>query len=220
MRTRGWGGNRPSSDDEAIERILDATRRCIDAKGASTTISDVAATLEVTRATVYRYFASTEDLLAATGTAAAGRFMERLAAHVAGIDDPGDAIVEMVAYLLESLPSEPYIGVLFTSERVGTFARGVTSEPSMAIGHALLRRLDVDLAAVGLSGHVLDEFVEHVLRLIQSLVLDPGHPPRSGLELRGYLRRWLWGPVVGLGVAADISSGRRSKVASASRRSA
>jgi hypothetical protein len=105
----------------------------------------------------------------------------------------------MVAYLLESLPTEPYIGVLFTSDRVGTFAQGVMSEPSMAIGHALLRRLDVDLASVGLTGRVLDEFVEHVLRLIQSLVLDPGRPPRSGAELRGYLRRWLWGPVANLG---------------------
>ncbi len=219
MRTRGWGGNRPASDDEAIERILDAARRCIDAKGATTTISDVAVSLEVTRATVYRYFASTDELLQATGTAAAAQFMNRLAAHVAGTDDPGDAIVEMVAYLLESLPTEPYIGVLFTSDRIGTFARGVTSESSMAIGHALLQRLGVDLASVGLTGEVLDQFVEHVLRLIQSLVLDPGRPPRSGAELRGYLRLWLWGPVASL--TPMKAAGRRgSMTATTTRRSA
>jgi hypothetical protein len=29
------------------------------------------------------------------------------------------------------------------------------------------------------------------LRTLQSLVLDPGDPVRSGSELRGYLQRWL-----------------------------
>ena len=71
MRTHGWGGQPPASDDEAIERILAATRQSIDRRGASTSITDVADTLHVTRQTVYRYFASTEDLLQATALQAA-----------------------------------------------------------------------------------------------------------------------------------------------------
>ena len=65
MRTHGWGGHPPIDDDEAVARILAATRAVIDAKGAATSLTDVARHLGVTRQTVYRYFPSTVDLLAA-----------------------------------------------------------------------------------------------------------------------------------------------------------
>lgn len=196
MRTHGWGGDPPASDDQAIERILAATRCCIDANGSSTSITDVADYLNVTRQTIYRYFASTEDLLRATAIDAAGDFMNRLASKVAHIRDPGTVVVEIVAYALERLPSEPYLGLLLTSDRVGTFAQGVTSPTAMAFGHSLFQRVDVDWEAVGITDGLFDEFVEHVLRTVQSLILDPGEPPRTGKGLRQYLSRWLWCPSV------------------------
>lgn len=197
MRTHGWGGRPPGTDEEAIDRILAATRESIDRSGPSTTIRDVADTLDVTRQTVYRYFASTDDLLQATALDAVGEFMDRLASRVERIDDPGTAIVEMVASTLEQLPSEPYIGLLVSSERVGTFARGITSTTAMTFGRSLFERVDIDWDALGLVGSLFDEFLEHVLRTIQSLVLDPG-PQRNGRELREYLTRWLWAPVLQL----------------------
>jgi AcrR family transcriptional regulator len=195
VRTHGWGGSRPASDDEAVRRIIAAARHCIDRKGASTSITDVADELHVTRQTVYRYFAGTEELLRATAVDSAAEFMQHVVARVTRISDPGAAIVELVAYTLEQLPSEPYIGLLLTSDRVGTFARGITSPTAMAFGHALFERVDVDWEALSLRGPLFDEFVEHVLRTIQSLVLDPGDPPRTGRALRAYLARWLWSPV-------------------------
>ena len=194
MRTHGWGGDPPASDDEAIDRILAATRNCIDVKGSATSITDVADHLTVTRPTIYRYFASTEDLLRATAIDAAGEFMNRLASKVAHIEDPGSVVVEIVAYALERLPSEPYLGLLLTSERAGTFAQGVTSATAMAFGRSLLQRVNVDWEAAGITYQLFDEFVEHVLRTVQSLVLDPGDPPRTGEALRQYLSRWLWSP--------------------------
>jgi AcrR family transcriptional regulator len=194
MRTHGWGGDPPASDDEAIDRILAATRSCIDAKGSSTSITDVADHLKVTRQTIYRYFAGTEDLLRATAIDAAGEFMDRLESKVAHIQDPGSVVVEIVAYALERLPFEPYLGLLLTSERAGTFARGVTSTTAMAFGHSLFQRVNVDWEAAGITHELFDEFVEHVLRTVQSLVLDPGDPPRTGQALRQYLARWLWSP--------------------------
>ena len=41
----------------------------------------------------------------------------------------------------------------------------------------------------------LDELGEFTLRMLQSLVLDPGTPRRSGSALRGFLRRWA-GPAI------------------------
>jgi hypothetical protein len=46
-----------------------------------------------------------------------------------------------------------------------------------------------------LSDEDLTELGEHLLRIIQSFVIDPGRPPRNGVELRRYLRRWV-GPTV------------------------
>ena len=52
-----------------------------------------------------------------------------------------------------------------------------------------------DLVAVrreaGFDEAELGQLSEHLLRVIQSFVIDPGRPPRAGDELRTYLRRWV-----------------------------
>ena len=196
VRTHGWGGNPPTNDEEAIARILEATRRCIDQAGPSTNISDVAEALHVTRQTVYRYFANTEDLLRAAALQIADAFMDDLARQVAHITDPGVAVVELVASALERLPAEPYMGLLFSSHRVGVFAKGITSPTGMALGRSMFERLSIDWVSLGLTGQLFEEFLEHVLRTMQSLLLDPGDPPRSGQALRTNLTRWLWSPAM------------------------
>jgi hypothetical protein len=55
----------------------------------------------------------------------------------------------------------------------------------------MLRRFDVDWARLGFTDSELDQLAEHLLRIIQSFVIDPGRPPRRGVELRDYLRRWV-----------------------------
>jgi hypothetical protein len=44
----------------------------------------------------------------------------------------------------------------------------------------------------------MDGLVEFMLRIFQSLVIDPGHPPHQGKELRGFLRRWVAPAISGL----------------------
>ena len=56
---------------------------------------------------------------------------------------------------------------------------------------AFLHSFDLDWEAHGFDAAHLDELVEHMLRLIQSLVLDPGEPPRLGASLVSYLELWL-----------------------------
>ena len=55
----------------------------------------------------------------------------------------------------------------------------------------MVQRLDVDWAAAGYDDADIDELSEHLLRIIQSFVIDPGRPPRRGEELRTYLHRWV-----------------------------
>ena len=191
MRTHGWSGSAPASDEEAIARILDAASKAIDARGADFSIADVARTLGVTRQTVYRYFPSTDALLVAAAVHAASDFLDRLAAHLQGITDPADAVAEAIATALEWLPKDKHLGLLIVPGRPNPHTESVTSDVALDFAHSMVRRFDVDWAGLGFTDADLDELAEHLLRIIQSFVIDPGRPPRQGEELRGYLRRWV-----------------------------
>ena len=196
MRTHGWSGAAPATDEEAVARILAAAGRAIDERGADVGIADVARALGVTRQTVYRYFPSTDALLVAATVHAAGDFLERLAAHLEGIPDPVEATAEAIATALEWLPKEKIIGLLVVPGQANAHLESVTSEVALEFANAMLRRFDVDWAAHGFTDAELDELAEHLLRIIQSFVLDPGRPPRDGLAQRAYLRRWVGGAVL------------------------
>ncbi|BDU00500.1 hypothetical protein IFM12276_35280 [Nocardia sputorum] len=49
----------------------------------------------------------------------------------------------------------------------------------------------VDWARAGIDDDRLDELVEHMPRIVQSFVIDPGRPPRSGAGLRRNLATWV-----------------------------
>jgi AcrR family transcriptional regulator len=191
VRTHGWSGSAPATDEEAITRILDAAGKAIDAKGSDFSIADVARTLGVTRQTVYRYFPSTDALLMASAQRAAAGFLDRLADHLQGITDPVEAVTEGIATALEWLPKDKHIGLLLMPNRAGAFSQTVTSDLALQFANSILRRFDVDWAGLDFSDADLDELAEHLLRIIQSFVIDPGRPPRQGVELRDYLRRWV-----------------------------
>ncbi len=72
-----------------------------------------------------------------------------------------------------------------------THVESVTSDIALRFGRDMVERLDVDWAAAGYGDADLDELAEHLLRIIQSFVIDPGRPPRRGDELRAYLSRWV-----------------------------
>jgi hypothetical protein len=73
---------------------------------------------------------------------------------------------------------------------------------ALDFAHSMVRRFDVDWAGLGFTDADLDELAEHLLRVIQSFIIDPGRPPRKGDELRRYLRRWVGGTVIAT-TAAD-----------------
>ena len=191
MRTHGWSGSAPASDEEAVARILAAASEAIDTHGADISIADVARTLGVTRQTVYRYFPSTDALLSAAATNAASGYLDRLADHLAGITDPAEAAVEGIATTLEWLPRDKHVGLLLGPDRAGAFSADVTSDIAVDFARTMLGRFDVNWASLGYTDADLDDLAEHLLRIIQSFVIDPGRPPRTGAQLHRYLRRWV-----------------------------
>jgi AcrR family transcriptional regulator len=194
MRSHGWNGEPPRDAAEARSRIMSATRSRL-AEAGTTKTSEIAEILGVTRQTVYRYFPSTEELLNAAAMDAVTELESQLVAHVAQVladgGDAGDAVVEIVAYVYEHLRDDPALNRLIAPGRLSSTVAGLTAPTSIALGSSWLTRFPVDWAAMGLPGDQQRELVEHLLRTLQSLVLDPGTPERSGDELRRYLQRWV-----------------------------
>ena len=190
MRTHGWGGATPASDQEALDRILDAADEAIEARGANIRITDVARGLGVSRQTVYNYFPNTIALVQAAADRSGLKFTERCADHLKGITEPVDAMLEGVAFTLEWLPSDKNVQLLLAHD-FGQVSAGITSDLAIQFGHGILQNLDVDWAELGLDDEALDFMAEYVLRIIQSFMIDPGRPPRKGKALREHLRRWI-----------------------------
>jgi len=195
MRSHGWAGNTPASDEEAIERILDAADNIISERGSAMRIADVARSLGVTRQTVYRYFPGTEALLLASAMRSADGFLAHLATHLNGITDPVIAVTEGIAFALEQLSSDNQVEFVLNQRRGGRQTVSIVSDTALSFGRSMLHRFDVDWAQHGFDEAGLDELAEFCLRVQHSFLADPGRPPRSGADLRRYLTRWI-GPAI------------------------
>ena len=195
MRAHGWAGKPPADAVEARARVLTATRDLINAFGTTST-AEVAERLGVTRQTVYRYFPTTEDLLNAAATEAVGELTTDLVKHVQSHlastgGDAADSAVEVLAYVFEHLRDDPALNRLLAPGRMTGTVADLTASSSIDLGRTLIAEFGIDWQELGWDESRQRELVEHMLRILQSLVLDPGDPPRSGSELREYLQRWL-----------------------------
>jgi AcrR family transcriptional regulator len=180
----------PQDDDEAVARIIAATRGAIDERG-TVSVSEVAQALGVTRQTIYRYFPTLEALVGAAALSATGAFLDRLTAQLGSITDPTEAVVEGIAYTFEQIACDRYLSLLFQPGKTNAFTASVTSEVSVSLGRSILERFDVDWTGAGFADGMLDELVEVMLRTLQSLIVDPGRPARSGAKLRRFLADWV-----------------------------
>ncbi|WP_067476031.1 TetR/AcrR family transcriptional regulator [Nocardia amamiensis] len=193
---RGWGGSPPDNDEEASRRIVAAAVELIARTGAEISIADVAESLGVIRQTVYRYFPSADALMKAAAIASVDGFLDRLTAHVRGIEDPVEAMTEGVVYTLTEVRRTPHLGILLTGTYSNAHTDGLTSREAQSFGMTMIRRFDVDWEHYGYDDAALHELVEYVLRTMQSFFVSPGNPPRSDDELRRYLRRWMGAAII------------------------
>lgn len=190
MRRHGWGGDIPDDDAAARARILDTARDLIcERPNRAPSISEVADRTSITRQTVYRYFDSAQTLLEAAVSEGVDAFLDAATDHLAGIDDVAGAVVEGIAFTYEQLSERVDLALLLGSP--STPLREVTAPSSLALGRSILERLDFEWSALGFDDAAMDEVVEVMLRMLQSLVVDPGRPPRTGVELRAFLYRWI-----------------------------
>lgn len=197
MGYHGWQGNPPGTENEARRRIVEAATACIDRAGlAKTSLSDVATEAGVTRQTVYRYFPSLKDILAAVAVAGAEEFAERMERHLASFGNAEEVAVESVVFAVRTVPDEPYLGLLLQAGETDSFTAGVTSPLSFSLGARILRNLPVDWTAVDVTtDDDLRGLAEILMRLFISFLQYPSTPPLTDDQLRALVRRWI-GPAL------------------------
>ncbi|PND58157.1 TetR family transcriptional regulator [Mycobacterium sp. ENV421] len=221
MRSRGWAGSTPASDEEAIGRILDAVDQVVAANGSALRLADVARALGVTRQTVYRYFPNADALLMASAMRAVDGFIDQVVRHVSGLNDPVTAVVESLAFGIENLAGDPQLENLLTQRHEGQAITSLTSQTAVTFCLSVFRRLDVDWALHGYDSAALGELAEMMLRTVQSILIDPGQQPREGIELRRFITRWL-GPailyprIMSLALPAEMNPPSRAREPSSS----
>lgn len=195
MRSRGWAGSTPSSDEEAISRILSAVDEEIAEHGAAIRLADVARRLGVTRQTVYRYFPNADALLIASAMRAVNGFIDQAVEHVSGLNDPVTAVVESVSFGVERLSGDPQLLNLLARRDEDEAVTSLTSDTAITFCLSVFHRFDVDWQLHGFDAAALRELAEMMLRTVQSLLTDPGQQPRRGLALRRFVAQWL-GPAI------------------------
>ena len=189
MRSHGWSGNAPATDEEAIDRILDVADAIIAERGSAVRIADIARTLGVTRQTVYRYFPNTDELLLASGMRSAHGFLDQLAEHTSGLTEPAAAVVEGIAFAVETLADDPQIANVLRNGSKNGATVSLTSDTAKAFSRSMLHRCNVDWESHGFDEAALDELAELGLRTFHSLLVDPGEPARDGFALRRFISR-------------------------------
>ncbi|MEZ0338603.1 TetR/AcrR family transcriptional regulator [Mycobacterium sp. pV006] len=195
MRSRGWAGATPATDEEAIARILDAVDEVVTEHGPAIRLADVARKLGVTRQTVYRYFPNADALLVASAMRAVDGFIDQVAEHARGINDPVTAVVECVSFGVENLAGDPQLENLLTRRTDEDDVISLTSDTAIAFCLSVLDRLDVDWTLHGFDAAARSELAEMILRTVHSLLTDPGRWAHDEVALRRFVARWL-GPAI------------------------
>ena len=125
---------------------------------------------------------------------ALGGFVAQIEAITTDLDVT-EQLIELVAYIVERLPDSPQLTLLLAHDRTNLFSRSMLAATVIERCRMILQHTHIDWATIGYDESAIDELVEFLLRIIQSMVVAPPDPPRTGAELRAYLRRWI-GPAI------------------------
>lgn len=213
-----WGSATPNDPEAARERLIDAAESCFRRYGLiKTTVEDVASAAEVSRATVYRYFADRDELILAVLLREADRFLERLQRRVAQQPDLGQALVAGVLYTMKSVGADENLALLFAPEAVGTTTTIAGASAALfAITGSFLRPI---FEAARERGELrpdldIDDASEWLMRVILSLLTVKGPKARSRAETAKFLEDLLLPSLLVRGPATPNRDGERPGAAS------
>lgn len=191
MKKPNWNGNPPRDNDHAREVILDAARALSESLGVKkVNIQNIANQLGVTRQTVYRHFASSDQLRTALAVEKGSNALEGVILHTQACTCFEDAVIESLIYLAKEIPKDHYLRSIFLGED------GKSANYSEAFAEDALQYSYQMLKAVHPEPEIADdkwlfELAEHVQRILMSFILATSKRTATDNKKRIYLNKWL-----------------------------
>ena len=106
----------PDRPDARLDRVLDATERCVARHGVRrTTMSDIAKEMGVSRPTLYKQVGSVEEAMALVGARQLYSFLDQLQALLAKGPGP-ETFIEMAVQAVTFTRTSPVVGRLLSYE--------------------------------------------------------------------------------------------------------
>ncbi|MCB9629094.1 MAG: TetR/AcrR family transcriptional regulator [Sandaracinaceae bacterium] len=178
MRKPAWGDDPPRDDTEARDKLLDAAERCVRRDGVEqTSLSSVAAEAGVSRRTVYRYFASGQELLAAAEIRAGGGLLDRIRRAADPTLPPRERLLRGLVAFVQSAAEDPLLSRYLDPRELdaatvvneANIQRTLAQFAAVYYGAPLTRRATRELHDLG----------ELILRMVASLCLVPVSDARA-----------------------------------------
>jgi AcrR family transcriptional regulator len=173
--------------------VLDAAASCYLRFGvAKTTAADIARTVGVSRATLYRRFGSHEAIFLAVLTRESQAMAADAEAHLARIEDPLERILEGMMFCIEQIGRRPVHAAVFGGDSAAWAAgQAIRVEALRRIGEAGVRPLlNASLSGGAVSEPEMTDLVDWIIRILISYAAVPGSGGRSSDEIRRQLATW------------------------------
>lgn len=169
---------------------MDSALRCLEKyRIEKSTISDIASEAGVTRATVYSYFPTKQEILHAAFFQVVDQFLGKLLRHLEAFEQPEERLIEALVFICEEMPKDPYLSLIVEpgmSELVNE--RTLTSQDVKAVRLEMMKTI-LRGEARYLSN--LEDLSEIVSRLVVSFLVMKSERKRSREELGRFFRRFI-----------------------------
>ncbi len=205
MNNPAWKGNRPKTEEEAKQLLLEATLKLAKQSGdlKKVTISRVAKEVGVTRRTVYHYFENTDDLFLFASAHVGGELLKKLYVHAVKFESFEERVLESMVYMVKEIPKHPSIYRNFDVHTLsgGVNIDGALAEDALDYSYLMLRTVFPEEEKMPEEAW-LRELAEHMVRLIFAVLVAPGPRLRTQKKIRAYFQRWLI-PIIQTHLAKD-----------------
>lgn len=176
------------------EKILAATVRCCEKFGVNgLTMSEIAVHAEVGRATLYRHYASLDDILVALISREMSDLIEELNQIVESSPTLEEKLIEATIYFLREVPRSHVLRMLFSQSSQLVERMAITSRDFRALGAEFCRPIFEQALEEGRirPGVTLDQFQEWTSRLTVSFGFNPHIHQNDPILFRQYLLNFM-----------------------------